>query len=426
MQYKSAVPQLSTQRFFSPAPIFAELQAHVRRMQQSGKSVIPLHIGDTVLPSPQALECSVHAKSALTPYGPPAGIPQLRRAIVKHTERTSGARWCEENEVLVAGGGTHALYCTARVLLAEGDAAIVLSPSWPLAAGIFGLVGAVSHDVLSPGYADDAGVDALKVRLQQASDDIASRRKQGSLKAIYLSSPNNPDGYIWSRAELEAIGEFAARHDLWIFSDEVYGEIVFDDARWLSMGSLTSWRSRLVVIGSLSKNLAMAGLRIGYALAPKEVVEAARRVATYTTFALPMAIADTATCAFEGADEFVRKSLADYTEKRVLAFTMLNEAGIRFRAYAGATYCFLDLRRECEKIRATTATATATAKPLEKPIMKLLGQAVEEGVLLAPGGAFGAGFEDWTRLCFTAATKEDLARGIDALVRAIQHCGAVP
>jgi aspartate/methionine/tyrosine aminotransferase len=398
------VPKLATDKFISRAPVFSELQARVSAVTASGRTLEPLHIGDTYLEAPTELSAGAGG-SLRAAYGPTAGRPELRALIAKRAEQTLGASYKPESEVLLGSGGTHAFQCAARAVLGDGDEVVALTPYWPLVPGVFGLVGAKVKEVdLGGGVAHNYPSDPAERSASLRARLLAACTAQ--TKAVYFATPNNPDGHVLSDAELQAIAAVASEKDLWIFSDEVYAELVFEGAHQ-SMTQVEAIRDQLIVIGSLSKSLALAGLRVGYVLAPEAVVEVARRVSTHTVFNVPVPIQEAAERALLQADAFLARARPIYMESRALAISELTRHGFRFRCGAGATYCFVDLTTEAEKFAAAP-----------DPLIAFLHAGIEQGVLLAPGEAFGAAYRNWARLCFTAAPKERVCSGIEALARA--------
>src|SRR5690606_38601702 len=150
---------------------------------------------------------------------------------------------------------------------------LLASPYWPLAPGVFSACGAVPVDVpLTQRLYEDGAIDpaaALAASLTPRT------------KAVYVISPNNPDGKVLSRGQVESIAAFAREHDLWIFADEVYADVVFEGAH-ASFASVLDARDRTITLHSLSKSHALAGLRVGFVVAPPPVVASARRVSTHT------------------------------------------------------------------------------------------------------------------------------------------------
>ena len=397
-------PPLSATAARIRAPVFADLQARIDGLASRGIELVPLQIGDTWLAPPaeaQRLLAELDASDAsIYRYGPTAGVGALREAVATITA-AHGVEIDPEREVLIGNGGTHALFCVARAVLDAGDEVLMASPYWPLAPGIFTSCGATPVEVplTQRLYADpslDAGA-AFKAAISPRT------------KAIYLISPNNPDGKVLSRRDLESIAAVARHHDLWVFSDEVYADTVFEGDH-VSMASLEGMRDRTIVLHSMSKSHALAGCRVGFAVAAPQVIASARRVSTHSGFNVSVVMQRAALAAL-GDSAFPRNAKETYRDARDRALQALEGAPVSVHRAEGATYLFLDF-----------APAFAAMDPAalgERPLLALLERAVDRGVLLTPGDAFGAGYESCARLCTTAVPVERVVVGIQRLLAAL-------
>jgi len=397
-------PPLSTTAARIRPPVFAELQARIDRLAARGTELVPLQIGDTWLAPPEAASRALGATdgsdTSIYRYGSTAGVAALREAIA-HVVRRHGLDVDPEDEVLVGNGGTHALFCAARAVLDAGDEVLMASPYWPLAPGIFTSCGAVPTDVaLTQRLYEDDSLDAGAI----FAAAIGPRTK-----AIYLISPNNPDGKVLSRKQLESIAAVAREHDLWVFSDEVYAETVFEGEH-LSIATLPDMRDRTIVLHSMSKSHALAGCRVGFAIAPPPVVASGRRVSTHSAFNVSIVMQRAALAAL-GDDAFPRAAKATYKDARDRALKALSGAPVKVHRADGATYLFVDFAPAFE--------AMGPERAGERPLIALLERAVDRGVLLAPGDAFGTGYDTCARLCTTAVPAPRVLLGIERLLDAL-------
>jgi aspartate/methionine/tyrosine aminotransferase len=379
--------------------VFAELERHVAAHVARGGELITLHLGDTCLapptpPAPRhsdALAGDVHA--ALGRYGPTAGMPELRGALLERLERARGS--LDGLDVLVSVGGTHALYCSARCALDPGDDVLVCAPCWPLAHGVFHQAGARCIEVpfTSRLYADpslDAG-DLLRDALTPKT------------RAIYVTTPNNPDGKVLSTTHLRQIARLADDRDLWVFADEVYCDATFE-AQHVAMGSIPEAAGRTITVHSFSKSRALAGARVGFAVAPQPLVAVAQRMSVHTVFNVPLAM-QRAALAVLGEDAWVARAREAYRSARDAAVRALDGAPVRFCTAEGGTYLFLDFT---ELLGGRT-------------VNDLLARAIARGVMLAPGEAFGRAYARWARLCFTAVPEARVVDGIARLREAMDE-----
>ena len=370
-------------------PVFAALQSRIDALAKTGVDTAPFHLGDTWRPPPAAARAVLADQSAdedaIYRYGATAGLPSLRAAMAE------GHGVDPETEVLVGNGGTHALFCAARAVLDPGDEVLLASPYWPLSAGIFTSCGATPIDVpVSQGlYAGSL-----------SAHDAFAAKVTSRTKALYLVSPNNPDGKVLSLADLEGIASLAIEHDLWVFSDEVYADTVFE-GQHRSIRDLPGMRERTIVLHSLSKSRSLAGCRVGFCLGPAPAITNARRVSVHSGFNTPVLMQRIAEAALRDR-AYAPVSTAIYRKQRDLAAEALRGV-VDFHLSDGASYLFLDFGNVLAS----------------RPLTSLLEVAVDHGVLLAPGDAFGAAWSNHARLCYTSVPEERLRAGLDRLRSAI-------
>lgn len=416
------LPLSDVARRIRPA-VFAELQARIDRMTASGQELLPLHIGDTHLAPPEAARAVLRDldpnDAALHRYGPTAGLAPLREAAAGVLKRRlardevslSGAGGPvpaaasfdldPAAEVLIGNGGTHALYCAACTVLGPGDEVILASPFWPLSPGVFTACGATPVEApLTQRLYEDPALDPF---------DLLEAARTERTKAVYFISPNNPDGKVLTARQLDRIADFARTHDLWVFADEVYADVCFGTSRAGSILTREGMRERTITLHSLSKSHALAGIRVGYVVGPERVITAARRVSTHTAFNVSLAMQRAALAAL--SDEAFPKDATDvYREARDAVVRGLSGAPIRFHVAEGATYLFLDF---------SAALESASVPDRERTLLAILERAVDRGVLLAPGDAFGVHYASFARLCYTAVPLDRVVLGAARLCEAV-------
>jgi aspartate/methionine/tyrosine aminotransferase len=227
------------------------------------------------------------------------------------------------------------------------------------------------------------------------------------VRAVYLITPNNPDGKVYSAAHLASIARFAAARDLWVLSDEVYHDFVYEGAHG-SIARLEGMAERTLSAYSLSKSHGLAGARVGFLVAPERVVAIARRVATHTVFNVPVAAQRVALEAMAGPPSWtddVRRRYREARDAAMAALDGLRGHGVRAFAPDGGSYVFVDF---------TEALAGA-------PLVPLLERAIDKGVFLLPGDGCGDGYASWARLCFTSVSQSRVLEGIARLRAAIEE-----
>jgi aspartate/methionine/tyrosine aminotransferase len=389
------MPSLSSSAHAIRPGVFAELQRRIDAHTARGGDLVPLQIGDTAIDPPPEARFAGGDDPSLYRYGATAALASLREAIALWLGEVRGIGGVDaERDVLVGVGGTHAIFCAARTILDAGDEVLLAAPYWPLAPGILAACGARTIEVpLTDRLYRDPSLDAGALFAAALSERT---------RAIYLITPNNPDGKVLSARHLEQIAALAQERDLWVIADEVYADHAFD-APHVSIANLPGMRARTITAYSLSKSHALAGARIGYVLAPPEVIAAARRVSTHTVFNVPVIAQNTALAALRVGPRWVEVARGRYREARDVAATALRDLPIDFSIAEGGTYLFIDFTRALQG----------------RPLRVLLEAAIDRGVLLAPGEAFGAAYANHARLCYSAVPPDRLSIGLQRLRDAI-------
>jgi aspartate/methionine/tyrosine aminotransferase len=371
----SRFPLLSNAGTSVPASIFAKLREHLAKFPGD---VIPLQIGDTHLRPPVVLEDFGWGDAAeLYTYGAPAGWAPLVEAIaVKARERNRIA--VTEAGIQIACGATHALSCAVQALCDRGEELILVTPHWPLIKGM-----AIGHGVVPVEVPHGPELGAL---LEHAITPRTS--------AIYVATPNNPDGVMLTADEIAAIAQLAEKYDLWILSDEVYEDYGYS-AQHISIATHPAALARTVTVFSFAKSYAQAGLRVGYALAPEPVAAAIKKLVNHSVYNVPVAMQRAALGAMRAGQPFLAAARERYRDAR-------DRARARLKAPAanppGGAYLWVDFSQwsgdDC---------------------MPVLERCAEQGVLLAPGSAFGDICHRYARLCFIGVDEERLDDGIDRI-----------
>lgn len=368
--------------------VFAELTPKIRAL---GAKCIPLHIGDTYrLPPEASLEAlrevgrSGLSSTRYFKYTHPFGRQELLEALVEKL-RTDNGIVTESAGLQVTCGATQGLCAMAQTFLDPGDEVIVLCPHWPL---IRGIVETVGGKVVDASYED-----AVKDPEQTLGPLLSARSK-----VIYFANPNNPDGRLLDRESAERLYRFAEAHDLYLWSDEAYEHIVFDEHEKVSIGEFdnSAQRPRVVSVFTFSKSFAMAGLRVGYVVGPPDIMECLRSVSTHQIYDLSDLNQEAAYAAITQDEGQYRRYLGEqleaYTEARNLLHSAFPEAPLS----PGGAYLFVpfDSREQ--------AWATLNAW-------------LDHGLSSAPGEAFGSLHPHCLRLCFTAIPLERLAQATEII-----------
>lgn len=364
--------------------IFSRLQG---KLAQHGDDGVPLHLGDTYLAPPPAAQRPLVASAGDWRYGAPAGEAPLLEALAHKLRAQNSLSWVAPANLQITVGATAALAAAARALLDPGDEIICPTPHWPLIRGIVTNAGAVAVEApLSQQLYADARADAAAILEPHLTPRTA---------ALYVTTPNNPDGKQLSRAQLESLAALARKHDLWVLSDEVYEDLAWR-APHLSIATLPGMAERTLTVFSLSKTYALAGYRLGYVAGAEAPLHALRKVANHTVYNVPSLLQR---AALELLNDPASRVWLDearrvYLDARDLAAQAMPAP---HHLPDGATYLFADL------------TPWARGGDL----WPLVGKLLDAGVSIAPGEQFGRDFATHARLCFSAVPRARLAVGLE-------------
>jgi aspartate/methionine/tyrosine aminotransferase len=384
-------PDISAAAGAMPSSIFARL---VEKLPPG--EFFAFHLGDTHLLPPEPSRFQALAwDDKMYGYGAPAGDPALLDAIVRKLAERNAIPATRDN-VQITAGATHAFACATRAVLEPHDEVLLLAPYWPLLRGHVLSVGARPVEVpFSIPLLEKPGAD-----LRTLLDEYISPKTA----AIYLTTPNNPDGKVLSRAQLEVIADVARADDLWVLSDEVYEDFTFGGRPHVSIASLPGMAERTITAFSFSKSYGQAGLRVGYAVGPTAAIVPIRKLANHTIYSVPRAMQGAALAALQGGAAFLAGARGEYERARDLTMATLGKVGVRCFEPEGGSYVFCDFTRWADG-------ADCCISVLQK--------LAAAGILMAPGEAFGRAFGMWARLCYTAVPRERLEAGLAALTRVL-------
>jgi aspartate aminotransferase len=374
------------------------VSAKAKAMKAAGVDVVGFGAGEPDFRTPEHV-CEAAVKAIRDGHHgyvvPSSGLADLKRAVADYLKRVCGLSYKPE-EVIITCGGKHALYEAFLATLEPGDEAVLPSPYWVSYPEMIRLAGA--KDVIVHAGADRG----FKITPKQLAAAITPRTK-----VVVLNSPSNPTGAVYTRGELAALAGVVAGKDLWVFSDEIYNELVYDGIDTCSFGVVREGlMPQTVTFGGASKTWAMTGWRIGWAAGPADLLKAMGNLQDQST-SNPTSISQyAAVAAVSGPTEPLAKMKAEFDRRRLyMAGRLSAMPGVRCVRPQGAFYCFPDVsgayaRVLGEKAEGPKSVAFA-AKVLE-----------EARVAVVPGGAFGD--DDCVRLSF-ATSMPQIEKGLDRL-----------
>ena len=365
----------------------------------AGNQVIQLQVGDPDFATPPAvLDVAFNAMQAgLTHYGPSRGYLDLRAAAASKLSRDNGLpptgtmAYDPDTEILVTHGGIHAYYLAMQSVLNPGDEVLIPDPTWATHANMATLLrGQVVRVPAPPENGFIPPIEAWERALTPRT------------RVLVLNYPSNPTGAYPSREYMAELQEFAAIHNLWVVSDEVYENLYYHE-KPTSAGAVPGAKERTLLVNSLSKTYAMTGWRVGYLAAPRQVIDNAIKagqnsitcVAPFVQRAAAFALTD------PGVQVAAAEMRAAYARRRELVLRIAaayESEKVLVKPSRGAFYFFLDFR------------------PLGMTSVEICEHLLDEaGVGLVPGSAFGEQGEGFVRMTI-AASDETVETGFRAIM----------
>jgi len=371
------------------------LAAQQRRA--AGEDVVDLSAGEPDFDTPRlAADAGIRAiQQGKTHYPPNAGLLDLRAAVARHFSLLSGGRPVNADHIVVSNGAKQSLFNACFALFGPGDKVLVPVPYWVSYPQMLRFARA------EPVYVAGAPEWSMKVSVEDLE-----RARDSLTRGLILSSPCNPTGAVYTRAELKAITEWARKHEIWVLSDEIYRRIHYGPGPAPSVLDLPDeLLERVVMISGVSKAYAMTGWRIGIALAPGPLAKAMAGLQSHTTHGASQPSQWAAVTAFGDArlEQDVDRMVEAFRGRRDLVEGHFRDKmpGVEFVDPVGAFYFFFRIDH------LFGPELRSAADFCERLINK-------EGVALVPGDAFGD--PRWVRLSY-AASEEALTRALERLTR---------
>jgi len=372
-----------------------KVDSKAKALIANGRPVISYAAGEPDFPTPAHI-VEAAAIAVRDPknhrYTPAAGLPEMKEAIVQKTLEDSGTK-ITPSQVIVTNGGKQAVYQAFQVILDDGDEVLVPAPYWTTYPEAIKLAGGKQVDVF-------AGSDqGYKVTVEQLEAAYTPKTK-----ALLICSPSNPTGAVFSKQELTDIGNWAAtKPNLWVISDEIYQNVVYDGIRAYSITELVpEIQDRTIMVNGVAKSYAMTGWRLGWMIAPDDAAKAAGNLQSHLTSNVSNISQRAAIAAITGDQEPIEQMLAAFDRRRKLAVAELNKIpGMMTPNPEGAFYVYPDVSGLLGK----TWGGKLITSSLELADM-ILEQAE---VALVPGEAFGP--SGYLRMSY-ALSDDQLLEGI--------------
>ena len=294
------------------------------------QDVISLGVGEPDFVTPWHIrEMCIHSiEKGQTSYTSNYGLPELREEIAKKYKREYGLDYDPREEILVTTGVSEAVDIAIRCIVNPGDEILVAQPAYVSYVPLIILAGGVPVPV--PAKPEN--------EFKVLPEDILAKITPKT-KAIILNYPNNPTGAVMTREDFEKIAAVIEQHNLLVISDEVYEAMTYEGAH-TPFSAISGMKERTILLNGLSKSHAMTGFRLGYALAPKELIAAMMTVHQYCMLCAPVTAQIGAIEALRNGEEEMRSMVREFNRRRILIVDGFNKLGLDCFEPKGAFYAF--------------------------------------------------------------------------------------
>ena len=376
-----------------------EVLAKARALEAKGRDVVHLEIGEPDFDTPPGIVAAGVAalERGETHYTPSAGVVELREAIAAYLLARRGVR-ADPSQVIVTPGAKPIMFYALLALLDDGDEAIYPDPGFPIYSSMI----------------DFAGARGIPLALREANGfqpDLAEleRLVSSRTKVLVLNSPNNPTGAVLSRDAIREIARIAREHDLWVLTDEIYGELVYDGEH-RSIALEDGMSERTILLDGFSKTFAMTGWRLGYGVFPRALVEPVAKLVTNSVSCTATFVQRAGTAALASRPPEVDRMIAEFRRRRDAVVRGLSAIpGVTCRLPQGAFYAFPNVR--ALGLRSSAEVAD-----------RLLNEA---GVATLAGTCFGTAGEGYLRLSY-ANSLENLNKAVSRIADWASRLAPIP
>ncbi len=365
--------------------------AEVRELQAKGADLVSLMRGEPDLPTPPHVveACTRALHAGRTGYPDNRGEKGLREAVAVKLQRDNGLSYNPATEILATTGATFGIHAALTALLREGGEVLLPDPVYDAYYSPIRLAGGMPRAVRA---------EIVNGRFQLA-DGALEEAWTPSVQAMILNTPWNPVGTVFTRGELERIGEFCLRRNVTLISDEIYETIVFDNHRHISpIAAVPALRDQAVYVNSLSKTYSMTGWRVGYCAGPAALIQRMFMVLAQSSRGPSTFVQDAAAVALGGPQDCVESMRLEYAARRQTVLDSLQGIpGVAVLAPEGGFFAMVDVRG-----------LGRTSNEVRRDLL------VNAGVVVAHGSAYGEAGEGTLRVSF-ASGGETLRKGLQRL-----------
>lgn len=364
-------------------------------MAKDYDDVIDFTLGDPDIQPHQAIKdaaCTA-IQQGKTRYSQNAGLLELRQTIADYYLRTEGFSFDPLSEILVSVGAMEGLYLTLLALLDPDDEVIIPAPYY------VNYVQMVAMCHAKPIVVDNPDAKDLSFNIEDIEAAITKRTR-----AIIINTPSNPSGKVISQEKLQALADLAKKHQLVVISDEVYKCLIYNREPFKSIAAIEGMRERTVLINSLSKEFCMTGWRIGYVLAPKELIAAMTKLQENVCACAPLPSQYAAIEALSGKADYSKEMVDIFTRRRNMLVEGINRIP----------------KLSCQAPEATFYLMVNIAQSGMRSEEFAIALLQSQHVAVVPGITYGKTCDNYVRMAFTL-DEERINEGITRIARFIEQ-----
>ena len=372
------------------------IDALAKQMKADGIDVIGFGAGEPDFNTPEHIKMA--AEQAITDnvtrYTPASGTLSLKEAVCKRMKEDCGLDY-KPSQVVVTSGAKHCVYLALRALVNPGDEIILPAPFWVSYLELIKMMGA-KPVIVTAGEDSDFKITA---------DQLKAAITPGT-KAMILNNPCNPTGMVYNREELEAIAKVCVEKDIYVISDEIYCNLLYDGAQFVSLAALGDGiKDRTILINGVSKSYAMTGWRIGYVLSNEKIAKVVNNFVSHSTGSPCTVSQAAAEAALNGPQDCVKEMCQAFEERRNYIVDRINQIdGVSCLKPEGAFYIMMNIEKLVDKT--IQGQLIQTSDDFCTALLK------HGLVATVPGGGFGApNFVRWSY----ATSMDNIKKGMDRL-----------
>lgn len=375
-----------------------QITAMAKEMRADGFDVVGLAAGEPDFDTPQNIkDAAVRAlEMGFTKYTPAAGTQELRETICESLKKKYDLRY-RPDQIVVSSGAKHSLNNTFQAIINPGDEVLMMRPYWLSYPELVKLAGGV------PIYVDVLQENNFEPMRRDIEEKITTRTK-----AIIVNNPSNPCGSVYSDSVLREIAQIAEEHEMFIISDEIYADLIYDSRQHMSIAHVSkdAYR-RTIVINGMSKSYAMTGWRIGYTASMPELSKPMASLQSHQT-SNPCSIAQYAAVeALRGPQDALAEMREEFNARRLMSVDMIKQMeGVSCAVPEGAFYIMLNI----SKLKGCTVDGRIIENSMD--FTELLLERTLTAVV--PGSAFGD--DDFVRLSY-ATSRENIEKGLSRIAK---------